>query len=135
METLLIQNAVIDFLHKENKEISLNVSEHLDINGLFMCNRSKYDSDYFETIQDLDWDEFYFEVKLKIGFGYESHHRKETRDSDEESIINFKNIDAIANILVCQKWDDISDDIEDYELSGNEMNLVKEYFENHIILS
>jgi|GEM_PF-4079937 len=135
MEILLIQNAAIDFLHKGNKGISLDVSEHLDIDGLFTYTRSKYDSDYFETIQDLDWDEFYFEVKLKIGFGYESHHRKETRDSDEESIINFKNIDAVANILVCQKWDDVSGDMEDYELSGNEMNLVKEYFENHIILS
>ncbi|CAA7196846.1 hypothetical protein [Chryseobacterium potabilaquae] len=133
METLSIQNKAIDFLNTYNRNVLVEVSEHMDIDSLFTYNRSRYDSDYFETIQYLDWDEFYFEVKFKIEFDYESHHAKETRDNDEESIIEFKNVEAITEILVCLIW--IDDEYQDYDLSEKEMKMIKRYFEKHITLS
>lgn len=134
MKTITATRTAIDFLNAEKKKLHLEVSDHMDVDKLYRFNREHSGNESFETVQDLDWDEFYFKLKMTVNFDFSSTHERPTSDYPGYEEIEYTNPDGEIEITECGRWDAENEEFQDYRLSVTERKDVVKYLSENIEL-
>lgn len=134
MATITKSRSAIDFLNAEKKSLSIHVSDHLNISEMYKYNSTKSGSEQITTQESVDWDEFAFELNLRIAFDYSSVHERQTYDYPGDESLEFLNISSGVEIEECSRWNDETEELEPYLLSQTERKAVAEYFQKNLNL-
>ncbi len=136
MKTLTQQKTAIEFLKSEKKYIDIDVMDFLSESDFFIYNGNNAGSESLTVKErDFDWNDFYFQLSVKVDFDFSAWFFAQTFESPEEKDLNFKNIQSEIEILECTRWNDELDDMEEYRLSASERKEIINYFKRNIILN
>lgn len=116
----------LEFLKREKKWLtvdSCNIKEELYTYNGYKCSSEVVDIDI-----DEDWDDFIFCANLKVGIDWESSHTPSTYYDPEESSIEFESEILEITEPYIEIWDEASEEMVEYEISKDELEKVKDYF-------
>lgn len=136
METLTQLKTAIDFLTSEKKYIDIDVLDFLSESDFFIYNGNNVGKESLTVRErDFDWNDFYFQLSVKVDFEFSAWFFAQTFESPEEKELDFKNIEAEIETLECTRWNEELEDMEEYRLSASERKEVINYFKQNIILN
>ncbi|MDR2207127.1 MAG: hypothetical protein LBE36_13345 [Flavobacteriaceae bacterium] len=128
MQTIT-QLSAISYLRETKPVIDLDVEKIVGsyaFDDFFKYNSRDLGGDSLITKVELDYCDFYFELKLEIDFDYNSYHFKQTAEYPKESGIEFKITSADVEVLQCGYFNDETDD---------ELTKIINYFKKNITLN
>lgn len=136
MNTLTQPKTAIEFLQSEKKYIDIDVMDFFSESDFFIYNGNNVGSESLTVRErDFDWNDFYFQLSVKVDFDFSAWFFAQTFDSPEEKELDFRNIKSEIEILECTRWNEELEDMEEYRLSASETKQIINYFKENIILN
>lgn len=119
----------IEFLESNQKIVKFYASEISDVK-LYSYDSTKNSEFRIERTEDLDWNDFTFEVRFDFWVEFQSRHEADV--NNHEIRFRWDSSDVKVEILSVYKWDDFGDELIQYFPDAIEREKIEEYFANNI---
>jgi len=122
----------LDFL--KTKELNLNVWDYCSENDFFKFNSKNHNDEFFENNVKFDFDDFMFNIYVKIWFDFEASHKTSSAENDEEKNLEILGITkCFIEISEVQEWN--GEEMQKVILSEAQIEELEKYIKENIKLN